>query len=36
MTADVKYHNFFDAAGQILIADIGHYESEIAVKKVNL
>jgi dinuclear metal center YbgI/SA1388 family protein len=28
VTADVKYHQFFDAEGRILIADIGHYESE--------
>ncbi|MEZ5025415.1 MAG: Nif3-like dinuclear metal center hexameric protein [Chitinophagales bacterium] len=28
ITADFKYHNFFDADNQILIADIGHYESE--------
>ena len=28
VTADVKYHEFFDADGRIVIADIGHYESE--------
>lgn len=28
ITADYKYHEFFDADGQIVIADIGHYESE--------
>jgi len=28
LTADFKYHEFFDADGQILIADVGHYESE--------
>lgn len=28
VTADYKYHEFFDADGQILIADIGHFESE--------
>lgn len=28
ITADFKYHQFFDAEGRILIADIGHYESE--------
>lgn len=28
ITADVKYHEFFDADKQIIIADIGHYESE--------
>lgn len=28
ITGDVKYHEFFDADGKILLADIGHYESE--------
>ncbi len=28
VTADFKYHEFFDADGRILIADVGHYESE--------
>ncbi len=28
VTADFKYHQFFDAESHILIADIGHYESE--------
>ncbi|MNS16102.1 putative GTP cyclohydrolase 1 type 2 [compost metagenome] len=28
ITADYKYHEFFDADGQIVIADIGHFESE--------
>ncbi|MES2774653.1 MAG: Nif3-like dinuclear metal center hexameric protein [Bacteroidota bacterium] len=28
ITADVKYHEFFDADGKLLLADIGHYESE--------
>ena len=28
ITGDFKYHEFFDSEGQILIADIGHYESE--------
>jgi dinuclear metal center YbgI/SA1388 family protein len=28
ITADYKYHEFFDADGEIIIADIGHYESE--------
>ena len=28
VTADFKYHQFFDAENQIIIADIGHYESE--------
>ncbi len=28
ITADIKYHQFFDAEDKILIADIGHFESE--------
>ncbi len=28
ITADYKYHEFFDADGHLIIADIGHYESE--------
>ncbi len=28
ITADMKYHEFFDANGRMVIADIGHYESE--------
>jgi dinuclear metal center YbgI/SA1388 family protein len=28
ITGDFKYHQFFDADGKIVIADIGHYESE--------
>lgn len=28
ITADFKYHQFFDAEGRILITDIGHFESE--------
>ena len=28
VTADFKYHEFFDAEGRLVIADIGHYESE--------
>lgn len=28
VTADVKYHEFFDADGRIILADIGHWESE--------
>lgn len=28
ITADFKYHQFFDAEARIVIADIGHYESE--------
>ena len=28
VTADMKYHEFFDANGRMVIADIGHYETE--------
>jgi dinuclear metal center YbgI/SA1388 family protein len=28
ITADLKYHDFFTAEKQIVLADIGHYESE--------
>ena len=28
ITSDVKYHEFFDADSEILVADIGHFESE--------
>ncbi len=28
VSADFKYHEFFDAENQIVIADIGHFESE--------
>lgn len=28
VTADVKYHEFFDAENALLLCDIGHYESE--------
>ncbi len=28
ITADYKYHEYFDANNRIIIADIGHYESE--------
>ncbi len=28
ITADYKYHEFFDAEDDIIIADVGHYESE--------
>lgn len=29
VTGDFKYHEFFDAEQRLLVADIGHYESEI-------
>ena len=28
LTSDIKYHEFFDANNSILLADIGHFESE--------
>lgn len=36
ITSDVKYHEFFDAENQIVICDIGHYESEIYTKDLLL
>ena len=29
VTADVRYHTFFDARGKLLLADVGHHESEV-------
>ena len=34
VSGDFKYHQFFDAEKQIVIADIGHYESEQFTKEV--
>ncbi len=34
ITSDFKYHQFFDADGKILVADIGHYESEQFTKEL--
>ena len=34
VTGDFKYHEFFDAENEILIADIGHYESEQYTKEL--
>lgn len=34
VTADFKYHEFFDADGRVTIADIGHYESEVFTKEL--
>lgn len=34
VTSDFKYHEFFDAEGKIMIADIGHYESEVFTKEL--
>ena len=34
ITADIKYHEFFDGEGKMMIADIGHYESEVFTKEL--
>lgn len=34
VTGDMKYHEFFEHDDRILIADIGHYESEIFTKEL--
>jgi len=34
VTADLKYHDFFSAENSILLADIGHYESEQFTKNL--
>ena len=34
ITADIKYHEFFDAEDQLILCDIGHYESEIFTKEL--
>lgn len=34
VTSDVKYHDFVDYAGDILIIDIGHHESENCAKSI--
>ncbi len=34
ITSDVKYHEFFDAEGRIILADIGHFESEQYTKEL--
>lgn len=36
ITGDFKYHDFFEANGDIIIADIGHYESEVFTKELIL
>ena len=33
LTADLKYHDYYLAENQILLADIGHFESERFIKK---
>ncbi len=34
VTADVKYHQFFEAEGKLVIADIGHFETEQFTKQL--
>ena len=34
VTADIKYHEFYQAEKQMIIADIGHYESEQYTKQL--
>ena len=34
VTADLKYHDFFRAENKIVLADIGHYESEQFTKNL--
>lgn len=34
VSSDFKYHEYFDSEEKIMIADIGHYESEIATKEL--
>lgn len=34
LTADLKYHDFFRAENKLLLADIGHYESEQFTKEL--
>jgi len=34
ITSDYKYHQFFDAEDKLVIADIGHYESEQFTKEL--
>lgn len=34
VTADVKYHDFFEADGKLLIVDAGHFETEQFTKEI--
>ena len=36
ITADFKYHDFFDADSKLVVADVGHYESEQFTKELLL
>ena len=34
ITADIKYHEFFDADNELLIIDAGHFETEQYTKQL--
>ncbi|MBQ9213674.1 MAG: Nif3-like dinuclear metal center hexameric protein [Bacteroidales bacterium] len=34
LSADFTYHKFFEADGKILVADLGHFETETGIKNV--
>ncbi len=34
VTSDMKYHDFFEADNRIIVADVGHYESEQFTKEL--
>ncbi|KAA3438318.1 Nif3-like dinuclear metal center hexameric protein [Rufibacter hautae] len=34
LTADLKYHEFFEASSQMALVDVGHYESEVYTKEL--
>ncbi|WP_192820797.1 Nif3-like dinuclear metal center hexameric protein [Rufibacter sp. LB8] len=34
LTADLKYHEFFEANRQMALVDVGHYESEVYTKEL--
>ncbi len=34
ITSDVKYHQFYEAEGKMIVADIGHYETEQFTKNL--
>ena len=34
ISADIKYHQFYEAEGKLIIADIGHYETEQFTKNL--
>jgi len=34
VSADFKYHDFYQAEGRLVLADIGHYESEQFTKNL--